>query len=82
MVATKAFTQSASHLIKLVFYGRGLLQFEHGDPSVLVAVGVLACAGTWVGGKILDRMSDAGFRQATRWIVIGVGVVYLVRGIG
>lgn len=81
VVATKAFTQSASHLIKLVFYGRGLLQFEHGDPLILAAVAALACAGTWVGGKILDRMSDVAFRQATRWIVMGVGVVYLVRGL-
>ena len=47
---------------------------------VLMALAApLSMLGTVVGGRILDRMSDVDFKRWTRWIVTGVGVMYLVR---
>ena len=35
--------------------------------------------GAWLGGKVLDRMSDVNFLKRTRWIVTGLGVIYLIQ---
>lgn len=35
--------------------------------------------GAWLGGKVLDRMSDVNFLKYTRWIVTALGVVYLIQ---
>jgi hypothetical protein len=39
----------------------------------------LAMLGAVLGGRILDRFSDAGFQKWSRWIVTGLGVIYLVQ---
>lgn len=82
IVATKAGTQVFSHLAKVVVYGGALLgagASEALPPWVLLAAAPLSVAGTVVGGRILDRMSDAGFLTWTRWIVTAIGVVYLIQ---
>ena len=45
---------------------------------LLLAVPV-SMLGTYAGGRLLDRLSDASFRTATRWVVSAVGVTYLVQ---
>ena len=42
----------------------------------------LSMLGTVVGGRILDRMSDKGFLTWTRYIVTGIGIVYLIQFAG
>ena len=82
IVATKAATQVFAHLAKIVVYGAPLLASRTDDfpPLWLFALAVpLSMAGTWVGGRILDRMSDVDFKRWTRWIVTAVGVIYLVQ---
>lgn len=82
IVATKAATQVFAHLAKVIVYGAPLLasRSENMPPAWLFALAVpLSMAGTWVGGRILDRMSDVNFKRWTRWIVTAVGVVYLVQ---
>lgn len=82
IVATKAATQVFSHLAKIIVYGAPLLAGRAQDmpPAWLFAVAVpLSMAGTFVGGRILDRMSDVNFKRWTRLIVTAVGVVYLVQ---
>jgi len=81
IVATKAATQVLSHSAKVVLYGSAL---PDGDGAslpygVLLAAVPLSMLGTAVGGRLLDRMSDAGFLAATRWVVTGIGAVYLVQ---
>ncbi|MEZ5938092.1 MAG: TSUP family transporter [Hyphomonadaceae bacterium] len=88
VVATKAATQVLAHAVKIAFWGGAILATtgadvgESGLPPtwLFIAVVPLSLAGTWAGGKALDRMSDVGFRSWTKWIVAGTGVVYLVRG--
>jgi uncharacterized membrane protein YfcA len=46
---------------------------------VLLLAVPLSMLGTVVGGRLLDRLSDASFRTATRWVVSAIGVTYLVQ---
>jgi hypothetical protein len=39
----------------------------------------LAMLGGVLGGRILDSMSDKNFLNWTRWIVTGLGALYLVQ---
>ena len=78
VVATKAATQVLSHAAKVVVYGASL--GGAGVPwAVVLAAVPLSMLGTAVGGRLLDRMSEASFTRATRWVVSGIGVAYLVQ---
>jgi uncharacterized membrane protein YfcA len=81
VVATKAATQVLSHTAKVLIYGGPLLSGDGaGLPwAVLLLAVPLSMLGTTAGGRILDRMSDAGFSSATRWVVSAIGVAYLVQ---
>ena len=81
IVATKAATQVFSHLAKIVVYGVPL--WSEGAAGVVppagffVAMVPVSMAGGWAGGLILDRMSDGGFKQITRWMLTVIGATYL-----
>lgn len=82
IVATKAATQVFSHAAKILVYGAPLLASSADDmpPVWLFALAVpLSMAGTVVGGRILDRMTDVNFKRWTRWLVTGIGVLYLIQ---
>jgi len=82
VVATKAATQVAAHTAKIAFYlapalaGGALAQWQW-----LLAAAPLAIIGTTLGARVLDLISDANFRKYTKWIVTGVGLIYVIRGI-
>jgi uncharacterized protein len=83
IVATKAATQAFSHTVKMVFYGVPLFSAAHdsGLPPwwFFLVAAPLAMIGAWLGGKVLDRMSDVNFLKYTRWIVTGLGIIYLMQ---
>lgn len=83
IVATKAATQAFSHTVKMIFYGVPLLasaQATGMPPWWFFALAApLAMLGAVLGGRILDRMSDVNFLKYTRWIVTGLGVIYLLQ---
>ena len=80
VVATKAATQVLSHTAKVLLYGGPLLAGGGDLPVLVLLLAVpLSMLGTVVGGRLLDRLSDASFRTATRWVVSAVGVTYLVQ---
>jgi uncharacterized protein len=89
VVATKASTQVLAHAVKIVVWGTPLLlgvgnadDAAHLPPWWLYAAVIpLSIGGTWLGGMVLDRMTDTNFRTYTKWIVTCTGVVYLARGI-
>src|SRR5581483_3632075 len=66
-IATKAVTQTFSHLVRGAYFGSlagtGHLQFSLWGPGVLLAV-----AGAAAAPYVLERMTDHGFRRWTRWI--------------
>lgn len=78
VVATKAATQVLAHTAKVVVYGG--LAATGSVPWLVVLLAVpLSMLGTALGGRLLDRMSDAGFRSATKYVVSAIGVAYLVQ---
>jgi len=82
VVATKAATQSLSHIFKIVYFG-GVMAVAGAEVSTGVAVAMVlfAFAGTTASRQVLERISDATFRQWTRWTVMALGGIYLVSGV-
>lgn len=80
VVATKAATQTLSHALKIGYFAT-LIDGEVASPALLGGLAVAALAGTWLGGRVLERISDADFRKWTRWIVLAIGAAYFVRGV-
>jgi uncharacterized membrane protein YfcA len=78
-VATKAVAQTASHVLRFVYFvsltgvGTGL------EPLPVVAAIVLAIGGTALAPYVIERMTDRSFRQWTRYIIFAISIVYLVR---
>lgn len=80
VVATKAATQVLAHTAKVAVYGLALTGTGVGVPWLVVLLAVpLSMLGTWLGGRLLDRLTDASFATATRWVVTAIGVSYLVQ---
>lgn len=82
IVATKAATQVISHTVKIGYYilpaiAAGALPQTH---WLLIAI-PLSMLGTTLGARVLDLMSDVQFRNWTKWIVTGVGAIYVIRGV-
>jgi uncharacterized membrane protein YfcA len=82
VVATKALTQSVSHLLKILYFGGVMALYGTGiSPALAATMVVLAFAGTTLSRQVLDRISDASFRQWTRWTVLTLGGLYLLSGV-
>ena len=82
VVATKAITQSFSHILKIVYFG-AVVSLEGGrvDPWTGAMMVGLAIAGTSLSRGVLERMNDVSFRRWTRWTVLTLGLFYLADGI-
>lgn len=81
VVATKAVVQTLSHLLKVAFYGglAGAASTEGtGWLALLAPASVAAIAGTALGGRVLERMTDRSFRTWTRWIISAVGLWFVL----
>jgi len=85
IVATKAVTMFASHLVKIVYFGIPLARGVGlaGLPPwwVFVAAVPAVMAGAFIGARLLARFSDIGFKRYTRILVTVVGGVYVWRGL-
>lgn len=85
IVATKAVTMFASHLVKIGYFGIPLMRAQ--GVADLPPLWVLLLAvpaviiGTKFGTSLLERFSDVGFRKYTRILVTVVGIVYVFRGL-
>jgi uncharacterized protein len=83
VVATKAVTQTISHIIKLIYFG--LLVTVEGPaaadlPWWLFALSVpLVFAGTSLAKRVLDTISDKQFFRWSTWVIAGIGTFFLSR---
>src|ERR1700730_4237985 len=76
--ATKAVTQSYSHVVRALYFGS--LSGVSDVPLWTIAPAVLlAIAGTSLAPFVVERMTDHGYRQWTRVLIFVVSLVYLVR---
>ena len=82
VVATKASIQSLGHVIKIAYFGGLVAAAQRGtvDPRLALLMVALAIAGTSLSRRVLERLSDASFRQWTRWAVMTMGIAYLATG--
>jgi len=82
VVATKASIQSLGHIIKITYFGGMVAAANRGtvDWRLAALLVALAIAGTSLSRRVLERLTDASFRQWTRWTVMTMGVIYLVWG--
>lgn len=85
IVATKAVTMFASHLVKIGYFGIPLLRAEGLSDLppywVLILAIPAVVIGTKIGTSLLERFSDIGFRKYTRILVTVVGAIYVLRGL-
>jgi len=76
--ATKAVTQTFSHVARALYFGSlsgvGGLSLWGTVPAILLGI-----AGTSLAPIVVERMSDHGFRQWSRTIILMISVVYLAR---
>ena len=79
--ATKAITQTFSHVLRAIYFGSlagiGEVRVSMWAPAV-----VLALLGAMLAPFVLERMTDHGFRQWTRGIIFTLASIYFVRGGG
>ncbi|HET7548278.1 MAG TPA: sulfite exporter TauE/SafE family protein [Usitatibacter sp.] len=82
VVATKALTQSFTHILKIFYFGT-IISLHGGnvEPWVAVMMVALALLGTSLSRGVLERMNDTSFRRWTRWTVLGLGAIYLANGL-
>lgn len=60
----------------IVYYYNGYMKYKHLYlVTVLVVVGIL---GTWIGKRILHRMSQDQFRYLVLLLILGVGIASVV----
>ena len=77
--ATKAITQTFSHVLRAAYFG-SLAGVGDLSVSVWAPAMALALVGAMLAPFVLERMTDHGFRQWTRAIILAIAAVYLVRG--
>jgi uncharacterized membrane protein YfcA len=80
VVATKAFTQSLSHIVKATYFGTFLSTADGVTFPLAATMVTTAFVGTQLSKPVLARLTDEAFRNWTRWTVLGCGAVYLVCG--
>jgi uncharacterized membrane protein YfcA len=82
VIATKAMTQSLSHILKIGYFG-AFVAVEGGNvhPALAAMMVVLAFVGTSLSRHVVSRLTDESFRMWTRWTVMVLGVFYLASGV-
>lgn len=84
IVATKALTMFAAHMVKIVYFGLPLLLASNlsGLPHPWIFLAAVPCVmiGTYIGTRLLHRLSDIQFKSYTKYLVTLVGCIYLWRG--
>jgi uncharacterized membrane protein YfcA len=76
--ATKAVTQTFSHVLRAIYFG-SLAAYGELKITILASAMVLAIGGSALAPLVLERMTDHGFRKWTRVIIFAIAIVYLVR---
>ena len=79
--ATKAITQTFSHVIRAAYFGSFVGIADAVPLWTYVPAIVLSIAGTTLAAQVLERMTDVGFRMWTRRVIFAISAIYLARGL-
>ncbi len=81
VVATKAVCQTFGHIFRIGFFGSLASAWDTPLPAwqYVAAIG-LALVGTTLAARVLLAMTNESFRQWSRWIIVAISIVYLIRG--
>jgi uncharacterized protein len=77
-LATKAIAQSASHVLRLVYFV-SLTGIAGVELAPAVGAMALAIGGTMLAPYVIERMTDDSFRQWTRFVIFTICIIYLIR---
>lgn len=81
-VATKALVQTLGHSLKLVYFGGIVVSDEsHVPVEVLILAVATAVIGTTLSRRILEGMTDRGFRLWSTRIIAVMAAIYIGEGI-
>jgi uncharacterized membrane protein YfcA len=73
LVGTKAACQALGHTVKVGLFG--VAGFAFAEHLPLLALGAAcAAAGTWLGSRLLDRLSEEGFLWLYRTVLTGLAL--------
>lgn len=84
VIATKAFTQSVGHLIKLIYFSflvGGTFGTSNLPWWIFPLVMVSAVLGSKFGKAILVRITETGFLKYSRRVILTIGAIYILRGV-
>ena len=87
VVATKAFTQTLGHLVKLAYYATlgGLAWGEAAAGAVpiwiILAGMATAVVGARIGTRFLARFEDNQFRRVSQWVILALATLCIVGGL-
>jgi uncharacterized protein len=81
IVATKAVTQTFSHVVRAVYFGSFVGLTDAVPIWTYVPAIILSIAGTSLAALVLERMTDVGFRMWTRRVIFVISTIYLARGV-
>jgi hypothetical protein len=71
-----------AHLFRIAYFASFAAAFEVVIPWwVYVAAIVLAITGTTLAARVLERMTDAGFRLWSKRVVLTVSAIYILCGL-
>jgi len=81
IIASKAITQAAGHVLKLVYYGI-IVGVTDSVPVWMYGVAILtAVTGTRLGTRFLERFSDDRFRRASALVILAIAAVCVMKGV-
>jgi len=80
-IATKAVTQTFSHVVRAVYFGSFVGIADAVPLWTYVPAIVLSIAGTTLAAQVLERMTDVGFRMWTKRVIFAISAIYLARGV-
>jgi uncharacterized membrane protein YfcA len=81
IIATKAALQVLSHIAKIIFYSSSLWILSTAEFMSIGIAAPFSVLGSFIGHRILLRLSNEGFRYGTLWLVTCIGAVYLIQGV-
>ncbi len=79
-IATSAFIDFGVDLSRgIVYFSNGYMHW-HDMKSVLILIAV-SIVGTYIGKKVLDRVSETTFKRIVLFVILGIGITTLLQQI-